>query len=105
MALAASLIGLGACTSDPAPLNSVGPRVAVPVPPVAWSVDSAGFASGGVDLSFTGGYELGPGAVAFDGVSGFGASAGPGPVATDRSFSVSAWVSLLSDDDHPFSVA
>ena len=59
----------------------------------AWSLSGDGEASvGSLDLQFEGGYTLTPAGVAFDGVTGKAVTAGPGPLDTTRSLTLSAWV-------------
>ncbi len=66
-------------------------------PDFAWALDGNGAPSaGGMDLQFDGAHDFWDHAVALDGYTGFGTSAGPGPVDTTQSFSVAAWVNLGS---------
>ena len=98
----------GSAKSDSAP--TIAPTVksvdTAPEPTFAWSLDGNGDASvGGVDLDFTGSYELAADAVAFDGVTGSAASRDPALIDTENSFSVAAWVNLDHEVEHAVAVS
>ena len=83
-------------TPPPASAAATTTRPTTAVEPVnVWALDGAGEATiGGADLAFFGTFEQAQKAIAFDGVTGFGSTAGSGPLITTSSFSVAAWVNL-----------
>ncbi len=112
-AIAAALL-LAACTAGttpsasattPVPSASVEPTPTVsamstpaasvePTPLAAWQLDNNGDGSPGDPLTFVGTHEFDHGAVVLDGVTGYGTTAGPGPLDTTASFTVAAWVTV-----------
>ena len=73
-----------------------------PLPVAAWDLDGDGAASiGDSALEFSGAYEFSDTAVAFDGYTGSGSTAAPGPIDTTASFSVSAWVNYADRISDP----
>ncbi len=94
---------LAACTASiapsvpPTPRTSATPAPAAsvePTPLAAWQLDTNGDGSPGEPLSFVGAHEFDHGAVVLDGVTGYGATTGAGPLDTTASFSVAAWVTV-----------
>ena len=72
----------------------------------AWDLRGTGeAAAGNADLTLEGGHEPSTESVAFDGVSGWGGTDGPGPVNTMAGFSVAAWVGLAEQRDFAVAVS
>jgi hypothetical protein len=105
---ALSLVATAGCSAPDAAGPKAGSEGVVPV--AAWTLDGDGnSAAGAAPLTFTGGHEFTDEAVSLDGASGAGATASPGPVDTQDSFTVAAWVHLgspaLGGDSFPAAVS
>lgn len=103
-----------ACTAtaaSPAPQASATLTPSASAEPMAapinaWDLRGTGQATAGdADLTLDGGHQSSTESVAFDGVSGWGGTDGPGPVNTIASFSVAAWVSLAEQRDFAVAVS
>ncbi len=89
-----------ASTSAPTTAASPAATQAAPAPDstpeAVWSWDGATGGTGAVE--FLGAHELAVGAAAFDGYTGHGITATPGPLDTTKSFSVAAWVNYADTE-------
>ena len=100
----------GACGDSDTTTTAVGDTapavdstIAATSPPVSaitlddadfgWALDGDGSArSGELDVELSGAYEASADAVSFDGYTGHAVTAGPSPVDTTQSFTLTAWV-------------
>jgi hypothetical protein len=111
-AMALLVVGLAGCggsapsPSAPVVVPSVEAANRALEPAFAWSLDGNGDASvGGVQLEFSGSFDLDADSVAFDGVTGSAVSTDRGLVDTTKSFSIAAWVSLDHEVEHAVAVS
>jgi hypothetical protein len=86
----AASVGSAPATSAPPP----SAEIVLPTPLAAWPLDGDGAGSPGEPLTFVGTHQFDHGAVVLDGVTGYGTTAGPGPLDTTASFTVAAWVTV-----------